>query len=252
VPIVPTPAGDIFYLQRGTGGPPLICIHGAGGTHAHWGYQMRDLSDTAQVYTLDLPGHGRSAPPGRSAIPDYAGVLLGFMDSMGLDRVALAGHSMGGAIALWTALEAPERIAGLGLAGTGGRLRVAPSILDGLSRDLPATIHLIVEASYAPGAPARMRERAEESYAACDPLVYQGDYLACNRFDVLARLPEIRCPTAVVCGLADRLTPPKYSEALRDAIRGATLALVPDAGHMVMIEQPDAVSNVLRSLLARL
>ena len=62
---------------------------------------------------------------------------------------------------------------------------------------------------------------AAQSYAACDPLVYQGDYLACNLFDVLARLPEIRCPTVVVCGLADRLTPPKYSEALRDHIHGA-------------------------------
>ena len=252
MPVVSTPAGDIFYLGRGRGGTALICVHGAGGTHAHWGYQMRDLSDAGLIYTIDLPGHGRSAPPGRTTIAEYGAALLDMLDVLGLERAALAGHSMGGAIALWAALQAPERVAGLGLVGTGGRLRVAPAILDGLSRDLLATIRLIVGYSYAPTASARMRLRAEESYAECDPIVYRGDFVASNGFDILARLPEIGCPTVVVCGTEDHMTPPKYSEALRDAIPGATMALVPGAGHMVMIEQPAAVSAALQVLLSRL
>ena len=82
--------------------------------------------------------------------------------------------------------------------------------------------------------------------------MYRGDFVASNGFDILARLPEIDCPTVVVCGTQDHMTPPKYSEALRDAIPGATMALVPGAGHMVMIEQPAAVSAALRALLSRL
>src|SRR5204862_2295806 len=105
MPVVSTPAGDIFYLGRGHGGAALICIHGAGGTHAHWGYQLRDLSDIAQVYLPDLPGHGRS-PPGRASVAGYSAVLLDCMDAYGLEHAVLAGHSMGGAIALWTALSA--------------------------------------------------------------------------------------------------------------------------------------------------
>jgi len=132
VPTIATLDGDMFYLKRGTSGPVLICIHGAGGTHAHWGYQLRDLANIAQVYTIDLPGHGRSAPPGRTAIAGYGAAILGFMDVLELRRAALAGHSMGGAIALWLALAAPERVAGLGLVGAGGRMRVAPAILAGL------------------------------------------------------------------------------------------------------------------------
>lgn len=251
MPVATLPGDSIFYAQRGASGPALICLHGAGGTHQHWGYQLRDLTPVARVYTLDLPGHGRSATPGRTSIAGYSAVLLDFMDSCGLDRAVLAGHSMGGAIALWTALEAPERVAGLGLVGTGARLRVAPAILDGFSRDVPATIRLIVDYAYAPTAPAALLAQAETAYAECDSAAFHGDFAACDAFDLIARLPEIRCPTAVICGAADRLTPPKYSETLRDRIPGAALTLVPDAGHMVMIEQPDAVNDALRALLRR-
>jgi pimeloyl-ACP methyl ester carboxylesterase len=252
VPIVSTSTGAIFYLKRGNTGPSMICVHGAGGTHNHWGYQLRDLSDVAQVYTLDLLGHGRSAPPGRDSIAGYAEVVLAFMDGLGLGRAVLVGHSMGGAIALQVALDAPERVIGLGLVGAGGRMRVAPAILDGLSGDRLATIRTIVEYAYAPDAPERLRRQAEAAYALCDPIVYRGDYLACDAFDVLSRLSEIDCSTAIICGTTDRLTPPKYAEALRDRIRGSTLTLVADAGHMAPIERPAEVSAALRELIVRL
>jgi pimeloyl-ACP methyl ester carboxylesterase len=168
-----------------------------------------------------------------------------------IERAALIGHSMGGAIALWTALEQPMRVGGLGLAGTGARLRVAPAILAGFDRDVPATIRLIVEFSYAPAAAPSTLAQAEASYAKCDPVVYQGDFVACAGFDVSARLAEIGCPTAVICGVEDRMTPPKHSEMLRDRVAGAALTLVPGAGHMSMIERPAAVSAALRALVMR-
>jgi pimeloyl-ACP methyl ester carboxylesterase len=252
VPIISTSTDTLFYLKRGTHGPPLVCLHGAGGAHNHWGYQLRGLSDIVQVYTIDLPGHGRSAPPGYDTIAGYAAAVRTFMDALGLGRAALAGHSMGGAVALQVALDAPERVAGLALVGVGGRMRVAPAILAGLSGDRLATIRMIVEYSYAPDAPERLRRRAEAAYALCDPAVYRGDYLACDAFDILARLGEIGCPTAVVCGTADRMTPPKYAEALHDGIPDATLTLIPGAGHMTPIERPAEVSAALREFVMRL
>jgi pimeloyl-ACP methyl ester carboxylesterase len=252
MPFASTAAGDLFYARRGAGPPALICLHGAGDTHTHWGYQLRDLADQAEVFALDLPGHGRSALPGRTSIADYAAAVLAFMDANAIDRVALAGHSMGGAIALWLALEYPERISGLALVATGARLRVATAILAGFARDLPATIRTIVDLSYAPTAPGELRAKAEQAYALCDPGVYHGDFVACDGFDVLARLGELRCPAAIVAGADDRMTPAALGERLRAGIAGSRLTVVPGAGHMVLIERPLEVSAALRALLARL
>jgi pimeloyl-ACP methyl ester carboxylesterase len=254
MPVLATHSGAIFYAQRGKAGPALLCLHGAGGTHRHWGNQLRDLSDIARVYALDLPGHGRSSATAAepASVAGYSAALLDFMDACGLDQAVLVGHSMGGAIALWTALDAPGRVLGLGLVGTGARLRVAPAILGGFDSDLAATIRLIVDYAYAPATPDALLRQAEADYAGANPVVFRNDFSACDSFDIRARLAEIHCPTAIICGSADRLTPPKYSETLRDGIPGATLTLVPNAGHMAMVEQPDAVSQALRELLRSL
>jgi pimeloyl-ACP methyl ester carboxylesterase len=157
---------------------------------------------------------------------------------------------MGSAVALWIALARPDRVAGLALVGGGARLRVAPAILRGLAEDYAATVRMIVRASYAPDAPAELRAKAEVEYARCDPQVYLNDFVACDRFDVRERLGDVRCPTAVICGDADRMTPPADSHELCAGIAGAALTIVPGAGHMAMIEQPAAVSAALRGLLA--
>jgi pimeloyl-ACP methyl ester carboxylesterase len=75
--------------------------------------------------------------------------------------------------------------------------------------------------------------------------VLHGDYTACDAFDVMERLEEVRCPTLALCGTADRLTPPKYSVYLRDHIPGAELVLVDAAGHMVMLEKPEVVARAV-------
>jgi pimeloyl-ACP methyl ester carboxylesterase len=229
----------------------VIFVHGAGGTHTHWGYQLRDLAASRRVIALDLPGHGRSALPGRDSIGGYRTALIAFLDALGLDRAVLVGHSMGGAVCLQTALDTPERVAGLGLAGTSGRLRVLPAILEGLANDRSRAIRLIVEHSYADGAPEELLQRAYAGYAACDPATLYGDFVACDRFDVIDRLAQIGCPTAIVTGSEDRMTPPKRVEALRERIPGSTLTLIPHAGHMAMIEQPGALTAALLELLAR-
>lgn len=249
MPYATTLEGRLFYAQRGAQGMPLICVHGAGGTHRHWGYQLRDLAGLAQVYALDLPGHGRSALPGRVSIAEYGAALLALLDACDIESCLLAGHSMGGAVALWLAATHPARVAGLALVGSSARLRVAPAILHGLAENYAATVRMIVHTSYAPGAPPEMLARAEADYASCDPLVYRNDFVACDSFDLRDRLRDLRCPASVICGDADRMTPLKYSAELHAGIAGASLTLVPDAGHMLTIERPAAVSAALRQLI---
>ncbi|MBN1137813.1 MAG: alpha/beta fold hydrolase [Anaerolineae bacterium] len=236
---------DYVHRQsRTTARPALVFIHGAGGSHQLWLYQVRGLLKVTS-YALDLPGHGRSTGQGRDSIAAYADWLIEFLDAAGLERVTLVGHSMGGAIALDAALRYPERVSGLGLVATGARLRVAPAILDGLRHDLAATVRLIARWCYSAQVPPEMIQMGEQQMAATSPDVLYSDFAACDAFDVTGRLCEIVAPTAILCGAEDRMTPPKYAAYLRDKIPGAVLHLVEGAGHMVMLEKPEEVTAIL-------
>lgn len=245
-----TVAGErVFYAQRGEEQERgLLFLHGAGGTHRLWAHQLQSLRGV-RTCAMDLPGHGRSSEQGRTSISDYRDLVLAFLDALGLERATLVGHSMGGAIAQSFALTHPHRLEGLVLAGTGARLRVLPAILDGLRQDVASTVDQIIRTAYAPGAPPELAEQGMADFLAHPPDVLHGDFVACDRFDVVGRLGEIALPTLVLCGSEDRLTPPKYATYLRDQIPGARLVLVEGAGHMVMVERPEEVTQAIRGFL---
>ena len=111
-----------------------------------------------------------------------------------------------------------------------------------LSRDAEVDARIFEARLASPGADPEMLASALQ--------LYRGDFLACDGFDVRDRLHAIGCPVEIVCGDADRMTPPKHAEQLRDRIAGARLTLAPGAGHMLPIEQPAAVTVVLRALVA--
>jgi len=232
----------------------LVLVHGAGGSHLDWPAPLRRLRG-ANVYALDLPGHGRSEGPGRSSIVAYRDFLRAFLDAVGLERATVVGHSMGGAIALDFALHYPDRLAGLILVGSGARLRVAPAILTGILSDsevetaFEATVDLVCDYAYGPGATEQLKRLGRQRLLQTPPQVLHGDYAACDAFDVMERLGEVRSPTLVIGGTADVLTPPKYSVYLRDHIPGAELVLVDAAGHMVMLEKPEAVSRAISKFI---
>lgn len=246
----------IYYAEIGNAqrGLPIVFVHGAAGSHLVWGLQVRALGEIAPAVALDLPGHGRSDLPGRNTIDGYRDIVLGLLDALQFDRAVIVGHSMGGAIAQTLALSYPDRVAGLGLVGTGARLRVLPAILDGVlaPRDFDQTAELVVDNSFAPGLDAAMRKRAIAEFRACPAQVTHGDYTACNGFDIIPRVGEIHAPTVIVCGRADRMTPIKYSEFLAAKIANSRLVLVDNAGHSVMIEQADAVNRSLVDLISNL
>jgi len=144
------------------------------------------------------------------------------------------------------------RLLGLVLVGTGARLRVLPRILELLRQAPQDGRGLIASLSYSPRTPPEMVVEAERALAETPAPVTLGDYLACDRFDAMVRLPAVRAPTLVVVGRDDRLTPPKYSAFLASTIPGARLVEVDDAGHFPQLEQPTAVNAALRAFLASL
>jgi pimeloyl-ACP methyl ester carboxylesterase len=194
----------------------------------------------ANLYAVDLPGHGRSGGEARRSIIDYVEFLSGFLEATGLARTTLVGHSMGGAIAQRFALEHPSKVDRLILVGTGARLRVLPSILEGLLKDFESTVQMMLGYAYS--------ENASEELAN-PPHVLHGDFFACDEFDIMDRLGEIRCPTLLICGGQDQLTPPKYSQFLQERIADTRLTIIPGAGHMVMLEKPEEVNHAVEEFL---
>lgn len=231
--------------------PPLLLLHGAGGTHMHWPAGLRRLPDWS-VYALDLPGHGKSPGPGRDSIAGYCDAVYGFVQALGLARVVLAGHSMGGAIVQEFALHYPGRLAGIVLVGTGARLRVASAILDGIRSNFPAAASAITDGVHAQDAPAQLRRLYLQRYQENDPDVLYGDFYACDRFDRRADVGRIETPALIVCGVGDVMTPPKFSESLAQSLPNARLALIAKAGHMVALEAPEETTAAVEAFLRTL
>jgi pimeloyl-ACP methyl ester carboxylesterase len=246
-------ASGLYYFSSGADNllyPPAILIHGAGGQHLFWPAQLRRLHDQ-RIFAPDLPGHGKSTGLGHHTIADYVSVLLEFIRSLNLSTVVLVGHSMGGAIALDFAAREPRRVLGLVLVGSGARLRVAPDLLRTTSaiETFPEAVRLLTERSFAPRTDARLKELAARRLAETRPPVLHGDLLACDAFDASGRLAAIAAPTLIVCGAADQMTAPVQSAYLREHIAGSRLEMVPDAGHMVMLEKPEVVAQLLSTFL---
>ena len=158
---------------------------------------------------------------------------------------------MGSAIALAMAIRHPEYVIGLGLISGGARLRVHQELLD-YAADRTTFLKaadLLVSYSFSINTPPRMVELASKRMLETRQSVFNGDLQACDRFNVMALLKMIHQPTLVICGADDLLTPLRYAQYLSSNIPNARLSVIPEAGHMVMLEQPRLVAENLVSFL---
>ena len=239
----------INFAETGGGTPVVVLVHGAGGSHATWTRQLEGLAETARVIALDLPGHGRSSGEGCPVVAEYAASVRAFIRGLNAGPVILGGHSMGGAVTLTIALEAPELLRGVLLVGTGARLRVFPRLFELMDKDYGEAVDFIQGYGWSPAAAPALLAGGRVAMLETRPAVTRADFTGCNRFDLMARINEIRQPALVIVGDDDQLTPPKYSEYMAKQIPGARLVRIPRAGHYVPLEQPDQVNAAIRSFL---
>ncbi|MFV9504327.1 MAG: alpha/beta fold hydrolase [Oscillochloridaceae bacterium umkhey_bin13] len=235
----------MFYAERGHG-RALVCLHGAGGLHTHWGQLLTGLAEHGRVVAPDFPGHGRSTPPAPADLAAYGAATLAFLDALELEQAILVGHSMGAAAALEAYLVAPNRVAGLILIGAAARLRVAPALLTGLADDPPAAVTQLVNAMY-PEAASALRPDAINEYLR-DPRMLAHDLQACNGWD---RRADLRPgpPSLVLVGSDDLLTPPKLGTELSSLLAGQCVTLE-GVGHAPMIQAPAATLAAIHDWLA--
>lgn len=230
--------------------PPIIMIHGAGGNILHWHPQLRRIPNQ-RVYAIDLPGHGKSPGRGQQTIQGYSESVLAWMEVVNIHSAVFVGHSMGSAISLDITLSYPKHASGLVLIGSGVRLPVNPGLIEATSNE--TTYHKAVEQiitwSFSPNTSQQIKLLAEERMAETRPSVLNGDFMACNAFDVTEEISRIYRPTLILCGADDKMTPPRRSQYLADNITDAQIGIIPNAGHMVILEQPSAVASYINEFL---
>lgn len=227
----------------------LLFIHGAGSSSLAFHYQLPTFPAAAAV---DLPGHPHGQPC--AGIDAYLEWTRGFIAGRGWSDVVLGGHSMGGAIAMLYALRYPEELRAIILIGTGAKLRVHPDYLQQCREPGENNAHWLRHRSsaYYAGVEPEIRQAMEQRSAAIGPSVELNDLLACDRFDVMTEVPNIRTPALVIVGVEDEMTPVKYADYLADRIPGAQKAIIPGATHFVQLQQPQAVNAAIAGFLQSL
>jgi 3-oxoadipate enol-lactonase len=236
--------------------PPLMLLHSLGTDHRVWQPQAEALAGRFRVLRPDLRGHGGSdVPAGPYTIEGMAGDVLAALDALGIDRLAVAGLSIGGMVAQSLAAQASDRIVALVLVDTA--LAIPPA---DLWRQRAATVRSAGVAAIADAVLARWLTPAADPAAAATlralllataPEGYAGAAEAIAVADLTETTRRLRLPTLVLVGEQDEATPRASAEALRDEIPGAHLELLKGAAHIPTVEQPAAVTEALLAFLAR-
>ena len=243
---------QLFVDDGGAGGLPVVFLHSSAGTTAHWDGLLAHLRPTRRALALDLPGHGRSAAPARWDIPAQAALVAADLDVLGLERFALVGHSLGGAIAIALAAAHPRRVAGLFLLdpATDGRAlpaEVATGLMQALRSERYAATADAYWESLLVGAQPATRVRLTAELHATAPATITNGLQALLQFDPVTPLRSYPGP---------RLT--AYT-AITDQ-PNAVHALVPElprrriegVSHWPQFDAPAEVQEILDRFLAQL
>lgn len=255
-------------------GEPVLCVHGLAGWAENWSETLRVLGEAGfRAVAVDLPGFGESEAVagasyfrGEQAV--YARLVAEVLDALGIREAHVLGHSLGGAVAYMGTVSAPERVRSLTLVAPGG-----------LGLDLPWTLRLgsvpFVRTLLRPGTsraaraglascfrdprriPATMLEECDRYARSGIPETFRvlqaGVTLRGLRPDIrsewLARAGEYVGPVLVVWGDDDVVLPVRHARAATELFERAALRTIPDAGHLVMVEQPEAFHSVVLPFL---
>lgn len=236
----------------------MVLIHSLGTDRSMWDDQIDVLASTRRVIAIDLPGHGRStAGTGPYTLSELGDDVLEMTKVCGVDEFEVLGISIGGLIALWLAINAPDRLSTLVACNTAARLGSAELWSDRIEAvrggGMEAVRESVVPRFFAPdfdliqpGASLRFND----IFAATDPVGYVGCCAALRDADLSDEVGLISSRTLLVGGEHDVATPPQQSRWLHQQIPGSRLEIIPGAGHLSNIDQPEAFERVLTDFIS--
>jgi pimeloyl-ACP methyl ester carboxylesterase len=239
--------------------PALLFVHGAAHDHSVWALQSRYFAHHGyNVLAVDLPGHGRSAGAPLPSVEAIAQWLPRALDAAGAAAATLIGHSMGALAVLECAARFPDRVSRMALLGPAVPMQVSDDLLAAAKVDDHVAFELIngwshsagkqlggnqVPGMWMTGAALRLMERSR-------PGTLYADLNACRCYvEGLRAAALVRCPALVILGARDIMAPPKGAQAMLDALSDKRVQTLPDTGHAMMAEQPDAVLDALRAFV---
>ncbi|BCL26618.1 4-carboxymuconolactone decarboxylase [Streptomyces aurantiacus] len=241
------------YRFDGPEDAPVLILGPSLGTTWHmWDRQVPELAKQWRVFRFDLPGHGGAPAHPTGSVTELAERLLATLDGLGVQRFGYAGCALGGAVGAELALRRPERVASLTLIAASPRFGTADEFrqrgvivrsngLDPIARTSPERWFTT---GFAAAQPA-ITEWAVQMVRTTDPGCYIAACEALAAFDIRADLGRIGVPTLVLVGSDDQVTGPAEARTLVAGIPDARLAVVPGASHLVPVEQPAAVTDLL-------
>ncbi|MFF1443425.1 4-carboxymuconolactone decarboxylase [Streptomyces sp. NPDC058295] len=248
-----TPPNTLQYRFDGPEDAPVLILGPSLGTTWHmWDRQVPELAQQWRIFRYDLPGHGGAPAYPVGSVSDLAGRLLATLDALGVQRFGYAGCAFGGAVGVELALRHPERVASLALIAASPRFGTADEFrqrgvivrtngLDPIARSSPDRWFT---SGFAAAQPA-ITEWAVQMVRTTDPGCYIAACEALAAFDVRAEIGLVGVPTLVLVGSDDQVTGPAEARTLVAGIPDARLAVVPGASHLVPVEQPAAVTDLL-------
>jgi pyruvate dehydrogenase E2 component (dihydrolipoamide acetyltransferase) len=247
------PFGKVRFAKRGEGETTIILIHGFGGDLDNWLFNIDALAEQAAVYAFDLPGHGQSS----KAIPDptlhgLSQALVALMDNTRVATAHLVGHSVGGAIAMQTAIDAPDRVQSLSLiasAGLGPEINadyIDAFISAASRRDLkPVLARLFARKDLVSRQMVddvlryKRLDGVDEALKKLSSALFSGGQ---QRAQLRETVRGANIPILVVWGEDDEIIPARHAATLADKAR---IHVIAGAGHMVQMEAASAVNSLL-------
>lgn len=227
----------------------IILVHAAGSSHRGWTPQVEYLSRKYNTVAINLPGHGLGRKQGEATIDGYVKAVRVLIEGLSIQKAALAGISMGGAITQQFALSYPEKLIGIILIGSGARMKVMPEIFDMIKKDFKTFARMTPEVMFAKETSSEIKAACIEENLKCDPEVAYGDFQACNAFNLIDRVAEIKLPCLIFSGADDKLAFPKFQDYLHEKIAGSRLIRFENAGHALNMEKPDEVNKAIEEFL---
>jgi pimeloyl-ACP methyl ester carboxylesterase len=223
----------------------LFFIHGSGGDHSLWSFQYARLNKNFNIVAVDLPGHGSSEGSGESDINTYSLWVKKLFDVLQMKNVIIIGHSLGAAIALTLAADFSSMIKGIAAVGGGLKMPVNPAIFELLKKEPETAFELMGKFSLAKENRTKLAEPLKKSMVAGNIESLYNDLVACDKMDLTDKVKKINLPSLIMCGEEDKMTPPQLSREISANINGSKTCFIKNAGHMVMMENPEEFNEAL-------